>query len=186
MRMFPLTASTDLTGWYVLPTTRANQLQSRFLPPHPQIQLLAMLVNLHAMNPVSRPSQNSSPIACPHLSMLARVLSLRKLAFWVGCRIPAQSRISQGQWRPAGENVLWADRLKGAALTQTAIRFQRGAGLPADRRRDRNWFIHWGPAIVLGRSRKKGQLTRNRVCSVCSVCSTVASHGGPRTSHCAL
>jgi hypothetical protein len=68
----PVRRTRGPTGCHALPTARANQLQSCFLPPHPQLQLLAMLVNLHAIDPVSRPSQNLRPIVCPHLLRLAK------------------------------------------------------------------------------------------------------------------
>src|SRR5260370_13468639 len=69
---FPLADFVDPTSWHVLPTTRANQLQSRFLPPPPQLQLLAMLVNLHAITPISRPSKNPRPVVFSHLPRLTK------------------------------------------------------------------------------------------------------------------
>src|SRR3954466_1147632 len=69
---FALADFVDLAGWHVLSTAGANQLQSRFLPPHPQLQPFALIVNLHAINPVSRPSQNPRPVVCLHLLRLAK------------------------------------------------------------------------------------------------------------------
>src|SRR5215472_18678240 len=88
---FALADFVDLTGRHVLPTTRANQLQSCFLPPHPQLQFLARLVNLHAIDPVPGPSQHPRPVVFPHPSRLTNRCFSEKLAFRVDCRIPKQS-----------------------------------------------------------------------------------------------
>ena len=69
---FPLADFVNPGGRHVLPTSRANQLQSGLLPSHPELQLLALLVNLHPINPVSRPSQNPCPVVFPHPLRLAK------------------------------------------------------------------------------------------------------------------
>ena len=56
----------------MLPAPRTNQLQPRLLPPHPQLQLLALLINLHPIHPVSRPSQNPRPVVFLHPLRLAK------------------------------------------------------------------------------------------------------------------
>ena len=88
---FPFANLVNRRGRHMLSTARTNQLQSRLLPPYPQLQLLPMLVNLHAINPVSGPSKNPRPVVFPHSPRLAKGHFSEKLAFRVGCRIPAQS-----------------------------------------------------------------------------------------------
>src|ERR1017187_7497229 len=53
---FPLADFVNPGGRHVLPATRTNQLQPGLLPSHPKRHLLALLVDLHPINPVSRPS----------------------------------------------------------------------------------------------------------------------------------
>ena len=79
---FPLADFVDQPGGYMLPTPRTNQLHPSLLPPHPQLQLLALLVNLHPIDLVSRPSKNPRPIAFPHPFRLSKDPYQRKLAFW--------------------------------------------------------------------------------------------------------
>src|SRR5664279_632908 len=53
-----------------------------------------MLVNLHPIDLVSRPSKNPRPVVFPHPFRLSINPALRKLPIRAGCRIPAQCRYS--------------------------------------------------------------------------------------------
>src|SRR5450755_1523525 len=78
---FPLAHFVNPGGRHRLPTARTNQPQSGLLSSHPKLQLLALLVNLHPINPVSRPSENPCPVVFPHPLRLAKGHLSEKASF---------------------------------------------------------------------------------------------------------
>jgi hypothetical protein len=63
---FALADFLDSTGRHVLPTSRANQLESCLFPPYPELQLLAGLVDFNPIHPVPRPPQHARPVMLSH------------------------------------------------------------------------------------------------------------------------
>ena len=89
---FPLAHLVDQVRCNVLPTPRTNQLQPCLFPSHPQLQILAMLVYVHAIDLVSRPSQYPRPLDFPHPLRLAAIPLFGKASLSGGlsdsCSVP--------------------------------------------------------------------------------------------------
>src|SRR5580658_2071584 len=68
---FPFAGFLNPACRHMLSASRTNQLQARFLAPHPQLQLLGLLVNFLSINSISRPSQNARPVVFSHSLRLA-------------------------------------------------------------------------------------------------------------------